>query len=293
MATASVGPFSAWDPLASLGEQWMGSSASFAWNGKDLRRNVRYQKRMIRFQNQQNREQASWSAKEMPSLQMAGLTKAGLNPILSVTGSGGFHTDSAVSAGGADIPSSESYTPGGNSNTGFSGSFDDLLKLFSPKKQREIIREGQETTLANSKADRAEAETRQVTADAERDMVRSLLGFRFRKAHAEAESAEHSAASSGLSAFLDSLKTDFAHHWLFRRGSFDDSVDSFLKFGTNSDDVLKGRDNEFFKLLMSTMRNQLRDEDWKFLRNQLDAGVNAAKGVGEVYDNVRGGRKKK
>lgn len=55
MATVSGFGFSGVDHLNTLFEQQVNGMNSFAWNGKDMRRNMRYQKRMMRFQQDMNR----------------------------------------------------------------------------------------------------------------------------------------------------------------------------------------------------------------------------------------------
>lgn len=106
------------------------SQQSFAWNGKDLRRNLRYQKKMIRFQNEQTKGMSLWSAKEMPAATMAGLKAAGLNPLLAAGGS--TNVAPTVASSASSVPYSESYQPTNyDFSSGSSGSFGDLVGMFS------------------------------------------------------------------------------------------------------------------------------------------------------------------
>lgn len=281
MATFSFGPISGFDPIGTTLESGINSSASFAWNGKDLRRNVRYQKRMLRFQNEQNRSQAAWSAKEMPSLQMAGLRAAGLNPILAVTGSGGFRTDSASSASGVGLPSSESYVESsGSSVSGLTGSLDDVLKFLEPGKQKEVVRSSQSAAVSEAKAREARAETDKVKAEEERKFIKSNLETSFRRLRSDTELSEHNATTAGLRAFVDEQRRHFLEYWLATRLPFDDALERYVRFNTRDGSAVFGENNELFRLLQSTFRNKMRAEDWSFFNQQLNTGANAAKAVG-------------
>lgn len=292
MATFSFGPISGYDPVGSAieggvnaGFSALSSASNFAWNGKDLRRNVRYQKKMIRFQNEQNRAQAAWSAKEMPSLQMAGLRAAGLNPILSVTGAGGFHTESAASAPGANIPSSESYVaPEHSASTvnGISGSFDDVLRFLNPSKQKEVVKSSQSAAVSEAKAREARAETDKVKAEEERKFVKYNVEQGSRRIRSDAELSEHNATTAGLQAFVDEQRKHFLMYWLTSRLPFDEAVEHYVRLNTGSGEAVFGDNNELFRLLQSSFRNRLRSEDWAFFNQQLNAGANAAKAVGSL-----------
>lgn len=282
MSNWSALTFGGWDPLGTMGE----SQTSFAWNGKDLRRNVRYQKKLIRFQNQQNREQASWSAKEMPSLQMAGLSQAGLNPILAVTGSGGFHTDSAASASSANVPSSESFVSGDHTSIKGPSSVSEFTNAFLPSKTTKKVVEGEVSSrLAEGKATQAESALREKKAKLESSFLNQLFNLRLSKLRADKESAENSATSSGWNAFLDQTRYDFFRSWLSsREPDLDEALKNYLNLSVypHSSFTVHGQDNEFLRALVGAQYNKLRSEDWRFFRDQLNATSNSAKSVFDV-----------
>lgn len=139
-----------------LGERWLNSQQSFAWNGKDLHRNIRYQKRMIRFQNEQSKALSLWSAKEMPSATMAGLKAAGLNPLLTAGGS--TNVAPMVASSAASVPYSESYVPNNSSSTDGKA----IADLFTGNVQsaKQAQKDVDRTTSETAQANRAEQQAR-------------------------------------------------------------------------------------------------------------------------------------
>lgn len=150
MANWQALTFGGFDPIGTEGQSRM----SFAWNGKDLRRNVRYQKRLIRFQNEQSKAMSLWSAKEMPSATMQGLKSAGLNPLLAAGGS--TNVAPTVASSAATVPSNQSFVDGG-SDTSF-GDLDTFKSLFSdePKTAKSV----NQSTRAKAEAEEAESNVR-------------------------------------------------------------------------------------------------------------------------------------
>lgn len=156
MANWQALTFGGWAPAETQGE----SAMSFAWNGKDLRRNIRYQKRMIRFQNEQSKAMSLWSAHQMPSATMKGLRDAGLNPLLAAGGS--TNVAPAVASSAASVPYSESYAADGSTN-GMSGDVNSLVDLFSGTSslQRKARKSVANATIASSSANEAEQKARE------------------------------------------------------------------------------------------------------------------------------------
>lgn len=148
MATWQGLTFGGWAPAETQGE----SAMSFAWNGKDLRRNIRYQKRMIRFQNEQSKGLSLWSAQNMPKATMEGLKSAGLNPLLAAGGS--TNVAPMVASSAASVPSNQSFVEGGSVNGG--GDINALSDLFSgtSKLERRARKTTAEATVAEQEARR-------------------------------------------------------------------------------------------------------------------------------------------
>lgn len=157
MANWSAFTVGGWDPLGSEGQ----AQHQFAWNGKDLRRNIRYQKRMIQFQNEQSKGMSLWSAQNMPAATMAGLKAAGLNPLLTAGGS--TNVAPMVASSAASVPSNQSYTESDSIN-GVQGSFKDFIKMFkgadnsAAKAEKDSSEATSETAKANSAEQRARRE---------------------------------------------------------------------------------------------------------------------------------------
>lgn len=264
------------------------SAQSFAWNGKDLRRTVRYQKRMIRFQNQQNREQASWSAKEMPSLQMAGLRAAGLNPILSVTGSGGFSTPDAASASAADVGGGESYerSSGVSGDLDLGGAIDSIGNFF---RDRKLARKERDTTESELDSRKAQAEANKAEAVEREKLAKTLALLNKRDIESRVRLSENSAVSSDLKALEDRTMLQFADHWL-RHGigtDFDTALKSYMPLYIDYDGHgSPGGRNELHEMLASVFRNRLRKEDWSFFNQQMDMGSNAASTISDVIKMI-------
>lgn len=172
MANWQALTFGGWAPAETQGE----SAMSFAWNGKDLRRNIRYQKRMIRFQNEQSKAMSLWSAHQMPSATMKGLRDAGLNPLLAAGGS--TNVAPAVASSAASVPYSESYAADGSTN-GMTGDVNSLVDLFSGTSslQRKARKSVANATIASSSANEAEQKARKAwfESDEGRKAVRDKL----------------------------------------------------------------------------------------------------------------------
>lgn len=152
---------------AKYGMNELGNMASFAWNGKDLRRNVRYQKKMIRFANEQTKGMSLWSAKEMPAATMQGLKSAGLNPLLAAGGS--TNVAPTVASSAASVPYSESFVP----NSG--GITADDANLFAGIASSAARKSAEK---AESRATEEEAKARKEEADAKLDFLKSPEGKR-------------------------------------------------------------------------------------------------------------------
>lgn len=154
MANWQALTFGGWAPFETQGESQM----SFAWNGKDLRRNVRYQKRMIRFQNEQSKAMSLWSARQMPSATMQGLKAAGLNPLLAAGGN--TNVAPTVASSAASVPYSESYDNSGT--VGQSGDINGVVDLFSGTSslERNARKSAALATAEQSKANLAEQKAR-------------------------------------------------------------------------------------------------------------------------------------
>lgn len=185
MANASAFGFSGYDPIGSFkenalnsafaqGNSYLSSANSFAWNGKDLRRNVRYQKKLMRFQQQMNQQNARWNALNMPSFNKQGLQDAGINPLLAYgsINSGGAG-EVAVPAGPADT----SYEPGQSYQSSATNGFD-AEQFFKGKNGRKL---GEATlNMAQANATKAAAEAHSAVAkadaDAEDDWTRKVIG---------------------------------------------------------------------------------------------------------------------
>lgn len=158
--------FGGWAPA----ETWGESAMQFAWNGKDLRRNVRYQKRLMKFQQGLNQENALWNSSVMPGATVAGLRAANLNPILAVTGAGGLGIGSSGNVNPTTVNGGSSYVEDGS--TSAFGDAESWQKLIGMKS-------GVKAAIAKNNAS---AKTAESTADANVEKVQN-----------EAESAKASA----------------------------------------------------------------------------------------------------
>lgn len=124
------------------GNNYLQSANSFSWNGKDMRRNIRYQKRMITWQNDQTKAMSLWSAHNMPAATMKGLKSAGLNPLLAAGGSTNIAPTVASSA--ATVPYSESYESSDGGDTLSPETIANLSSLFTEKKAAKTAAEANE-----------------------------------------------------------------------------------------------------------------------------------------------------
>lgn len=117
MSMASAFGFSGWDPVGSYGE---GSLNSYFWNRNAKESSAR--------QLASSKDFSTWSATQLPSLQVQGLKAAGLNPILAAPNSigGGAQTLSAPSG----------YDGGADSRNGFSAS--DFQKSVLAKRSAKL-----------------------------------------------------------------------------------------------------------------------------------------------------------
>lgn len=133
MATVSAFGFGGTDHLNTFFEHKMNdlsSAQSYKWNGRDLRRQIAYQKKMIEFQNEQSKGMSLWSAYNMPAATMRGLKSAGLNPLLAAGGS--TNVAPVVASSAASVPMSESYQQSGSDFSSHAGgSLADAVRLFS------------------------------------------------------------------------------------------------------------------------------------------------------------------
>lgn len=103
MSMASAYGFSAWDPIGSFGE---GSLNSYFWNKNAKESSAR--------QLASSKDFSTWSATQLPSLQVQGLKAAGLNPILAAPNS--------IGGGAVTLSAPSGYDGGADSRGGFSAS---------------------------------------------------------------------------------------------------------------------------------------------------------------------------
>lgn len=132
MATASAFGFSGWDPIGTIGDAAVQGATNFAWNGKDMRRNIRYQKKMMNFQSDLNQKNQIWTARNMPKETVQGLRDAHLNPLLAFSDFSGLASSGAMGVSPSTVGGGSSAPSFSNFDSGFdSGAFDAALSLIN------------------------------------------------------------------------------------------------------------------------------------------------------------------
>lgn len=227
MATISGFGFSGLDHFGTLYEQglnlganalssYLNSKQSFAANGKDARRNLRYTKRLIRFQNEQSKGLSLWSAHNMPSATMQGLRAAGLNPLLAAGGN--TNVAPMVASSAESAPYSESYTPGNAPVIDASSSGPSDMFLGTTIAAKRADRETAKATLAEQHARREFFES-----DEGRKAVRDKLRMQYgpQSTLEAATLGAHSAgdAASAIQSARDDGTSNQLLSWLQDKGN--------------------------------------------------------------------------
>lgn len=192
---------------ADQGMRYANSQQQFAWNGKDLRRNVRFQKRMIRFQNEQSKAMSLWSAQNMPKATMDGLKSAGLNPLLAAGGN--TNVSPMVASSAASVPSNQSYAE----STGSPVSFGDMSNLFSG-----VTSGSAKASKASSKASIATSQATEAEQNARREFFESPEGRQAVKDKLEMQYGPQSAfelVTKGASSAKSTVAEPDSFGWLF------------------------------------------------------------------------------